>query len=312
MKLVVAGGSGFIGRSLCRELVQRNHQVTVLARHPQQAAALLDPGVTTIGWDGLSRGAWERALDGADAVVNLAGESIAGGRWTQDRKEILRNSRIGPTRILVQALGTLSTRPRTLVNSSAIGYYGISDDRPLREESQPGSGFLADLCVAWEQEALKAEGLGLRVVRLRTGMVLGQQGGALPRMLPPFRMFLGGPVSPGTQWVSWIHHQDLAGIVQWALVNDRAQGPINGVAPEAVTMREFCRVLGKVLGRPSWLPVPEFALKLALGELATLLTTGQRVEPAAAQRGGFIFRFPALEQALADLLRTPARAPTRG
>ncbi len=307
MKVVIAGGTGFIGRSLCRTLAQHNHQVTVLTRHPQQAGARLGQAVTTIGWDGFSRGAWERTLEGADAVINLAGESIADARWTADRKEAIRNSRIGSTRILIHAITTLSKRPRALVNASAIGYYGISGDRPLTEDSPPGSGFLADLCVAWEEEAVQAEALGLRVVRLRTGMVLGEDGGALPRMLPPFRMFLGGPISPGSQWVSWIHHADLAGIIEWALVTEQVRGPVNGVAPEALTMREFCRTLGKVLSRPSWLPVPAFVLNLALGELATLLTTGQRIEPAVALRGGYKFRYPTLGAALAEILSAPSQ-----
>ncbi|MEW6542182.1 MAG: TIGR01777 family oxidoreductase [Nitrospirota bacterium] len=302
MNIVIAGGTGFIGRTLCRSLAQDGHRVTVLSRNPGKAARLLGPSADAVGWDARTRGAWERVLDGADAVVNLAGEPIAEARWTAARKRLLRDSRIGSTRLLVEALGSLIIRPPLLLNASAIGYYGPGDSRPMTEETPAGSGFLADLCVAWEREARQAESLGLRVVRLRTGMVLGEDGGALPRMLLPFRLFLGGPVAPGTQWMSWIHRTDLVGLIQWILRDRTVAGAVNGVAPGAVTMIEFCRTLGRVLHRPSWLPVPRFVLTLAIGELATLLTTGPRVEPAAAVRGGYQFRYSTLEPALGDIL----------
>ena len=309
MKIVIAGGSGFIGRPLSESLVQDGHQVTVLSRDPSAARTRLSPSVTIIGWDSRTRGPWEHAVEGADAVVNLAGEPVADARWTPERKQVLRNSRIGTTRLLVQTIMDLPHRPPTLINASAIGYYGPRDPTPVDEHNPAGSGFLADLCVAWEKEAMQAEGFGLRVVRLRIGMVLGNDGGALPRMVPPFRFFVGGPVSPGHQWVSWIHRHDLIRLIDWALTDPKVTGPVNGVAPGAVTMQDFCRMLGRVMGRPSWLPVPEFVLRLALGELSTLLTTGQRVEPTAALRGGFVFRFPALEPALQEILGNtpPAR-----
>jgi hypothetical protein len=302
MTIVIAGGTGFIGHALCHTLVQDGHELTVLSRNPGLAKSRLDPRITIINWDGLSRGTWEQALWGAAAVINLAGEPIADARWTAERKQRLRDSRIGSTQLLVEALGSITTRPPLLLNASAIGYYGPGDSRLMTEETPAGLGFLADLCVAWEREARQAESLGLRVVRLRTGMVLGKDGGALPRMLPPFRMFLGGPVAPGTQWMSWIHQFDLVGLIQWILRDQTVTGAVNGVAPGAVTMKEFCRTLGFVLGRPSWLPVPRFVLTLALGEMATLLTTGPRVEPAAAMRGGYRFRYPTLEPALREIL----------
>lgn len=305
MRIVVAGATGFIGRPLCRFLVEEGHQVTALSRAPEKACAHLPPTVAIVGWDGATRGPWERSLEGAGALINLSGEPIAEGRWTAARKQTLRESRIGTTRLLVQTLSRLSSKPRTLINASAIGYYGPRDSTPVTEETPPGSDFLAHLCVDWEQEVMQAEALGLRVVRLRIGMVLGNDGGALPRMLLPFRFFLGGPVLPGHQWVSWIHRQDLIGLVHWTLAHPTFSGPVNAVAPGAVTMREFCRTLGRVLGRPSWLPVPELALRLALGELATLLTTGQRVEPAIALRGGFVFQYASLEPALKGIFRAP-------
>jgi len=305
MTIVVVGGTGFIGRALCRTLVQAGHRVTVLSRSPEAHRGALPPPVAFLAWDGRTRESWAQVLAGADAVVNLAGENIAKKRWTDNRKEELHKSRLLTTHLLVQAMAGLSKRPAILINASAIGYYGPRDETPVSEGTTAGTDFLAHLCVDWEQEASGAEALGLRVVRLRIGLVLGEDGGALPRIVFPFRLFLGGPISPGSQWVSWIHRQDLIGLVQWALAHSTISGAVNGVAPGAVTMREFCRTLGRVLGRPSWLPVPELALRLMLGELSTLLTTGQRVEPSKALHEGFVFQYPSLEPALRGILKAP-------
>ncbi len=306
MKIIVTGGSGFIGRRLCQALLQDQHQVTVLSRSPAATKTRLDSRIAITEWDGRIPGGWEQTLDTTDAIINLTGEAIADKRWTQDRKQALRDSRIGTTRAIVQALSRVSNRPRTLINASAIGYYGPRDATPVTEESQPGSDFLAKLCIDWELQATQAESLGLRVVRLRTGIVLGKDGGVLPRMLPPFYFFLGGPIAPGHQWMSWIHEQDVLGLIRWVLANQQVHGPLNAVAPQPVTMREFCRTLGHVLRRPSWLPVPESALRLALGELVTILTTGQCVEPTAALRGGYVFKYPALEPALRAIMGKPS------
>ena len=308
MNIVVSGGTGFIGRALCSGLAHEGHSVIVLSRNARGAVLVLNPDVRIEAWDGQTRGTWERVLDEADAVVNLAGDSIADARWTPERKRALVDSRVKTTRLLVQALARLPARSRTILNASGIGFYGARDATPVDESSPAGAGFLADLSVAWEREAGMAEQFGVRVVPLRLGMVLEKDGGALPRMLLPFRAFLGGPVSPGHQWISWIHRQDLIGLIQWVLTHPSISGPVNAVAPSAVTMREFCRILGQVLHRPSWLPVPELALRVALGELGTLLTTGQRVEPTVALRSGYTFRFPTLGPALKAILSNPVAA----
>ena len=301
MQIVVTGGTGFIGRPLCAALCQEGHQVTLLTRRIE-AERSCDSTVTAVEWNGRTAGDWEHCLDGADAVINLAGAPIADGRWTGARKQLLVESRVLTTRLLVEALSRRFSKLRTLVSASGIGYYGASDDRVLDEGAPPGQGFLPDLCLAWEAEALRATEFGVRVVMLRTGMVLERDGGALPKMLLPFRLFAGGPIMPGTQWVSWIHRLDHIGLIKWALTTPSVSGPVNAVAPEAVTMHRFCDSIGRVLHRPSWLPVPGFALDIALGELGTLMTTGQRITPAKALSGGYSFRYPTLEPALRAIL----------
>jgi len=302
MDVVVTGGTGFIGRALCISLQQAGHRVTVLTRRPQEVTRLCGRAVTAVEWVEGGAGAWESILERADAVINLAGAPIADARWTIARKRLLTDSRVSTTRLLVEALSRRSSKPRTLISASGIGYYGASDDRVLDEGAPRGRGFLADLCLEWETAALEAAAFGTRVVTLRTGMVLEQDGGALPKMLLPFRLFAGGPIMPGTQWVSWIHRRDHIGLIQWALTTEAVSGPVNAVAPGAVTMKTFCEELGQVLRRPSWLPVPGFALEAALGELGTLMTTGQRVSPVKALAGGYQFQYPMLEPALRAIL----------
>jgi uncharacterized protein (TIGR01777 family) len=302
MKIVVSGGTGFIGRALCRSLISQGMSVTVLSRNPLQAKAVLDPSINVVEWDGVTSAAWENELDSATAVINLAGEPIAAGRWTPKRKQLIVDSRVNATRLLVQAMARCSNKPRILISASGVGYYGTSQAIRFDERNGSGSDFFADLCVAWERAALAAQSAGVRVVRLRTGMVLEKDGGALAKMVPPFRAFVGGPIAPGTQWVSWIHREDLLGLMEWSLTNEQVSGPVNAVAPEAVTMKEFCGTLGKALHRPSWLRVPEFALRLAFGELASFMTTGQRVLPKMALDGGYQFRFPQLESAFRSIL----------
>jgi uncharacterized protein (TIGR01777 family) len=264
--------------------------------------------MNVVEWNARDTGPWENLLEDAGAVVNLAGAPIADGRWTDERKRLLTESRVLTTRLLVKALSRRSSKPRVFISASGIGYYGASDDRLLDEGAARGTGFLADLCLAWEAEAMSAAEFGTRVVILRTGMVLEADGGALAKMLLPFKLFAGGPIMPGSQWVSWIHRSDHIGLIQWALTTTTVCGPINAVALEPVKMHTFCEILGQAMHRPSWLPVPGIALNILLGELGTLMTTGQRVIPKKAMTGGYTFRYPTLESALRAVLKKPIAA----
>jgi len=301
MNIVVTGGTGFIGRALCAALFHGGHRVSILTRNAGQVFHQPGVSVNPVQWNGRDTGPWERALEGTDAVINLAGAPIADERWTDARKQLLFDSRVLVTRLLIGAMSRRLSKPPVLINASGIGCYGASDDRRLDEGAPRGQGFLADLCLAWEAEALRAAEFGTRVVLLRTGMVLEQDGGALAKMVLPFKLYAGGPIMPGTQWVSWIHRRDQIGLIQWALANNHVRGPLNAVAPEAVTMRDFCLRLGRALHRPSWFPVPEFVLKLALGELGSLMITGQRVVPKKAIDEGYVFQHATLDSALQAL-----------
>jgi uncharacterized protein (TIGR01777 family) len=250
-----------------------------------------------VTWDPSSGKAPTQAIDGADGIVNLAGEPIAGKRWTQKQKETIRSSRIMATRAVINAAAEAKPRPKFLLNGSAVGHYGPRGDEIVTEEIGPGNDFLSRICIEWEQEAKRAESLGLRVAIVRTGIVLGK-GGALAKMAPPFKFFAGGPLGTGKQWMPWIHIEDEIGLILFLVDHGEAAGPFNATAPNPVTMKEFCSTLGRVLGRPSWAPVPAFALKILLGEMAGMLLTGQRAVPQRAQRMGYKFRYPNLYEAL--------------
>lgn len=304
MKIIITGGTGFIGRHLCSELIQQQHDVTVLTRDPAKGKEFLPTPVLLQEWDCLNWGSLEKTLLGADAIINLAGAPIADGRWTTSRKEILRSSRIDTTRMIVNALANLPIpgRPKVLINASGIGYYGLDGKNTVDEFTRPGKGFLADLCVEWEGEAFRATDYGVRTVCLRTSMVLGKDGGALKKMLLPFQLFMGGPIGDGTQPVSWIHVNDHVRLITRILESHTFKGPINAASPHPVTMKEFCFHMGKELGRPSWLPVPGFILKIGLGELSTLMTHGQWVHSLFMQKLGFTFTYPDLNSALSEIL----------
>ena len=313
MTIAIVGGTGFVGRHLAAGLVAAGHAVTIVTRNRHTAAARVGAGYPVHEWDPSNGATLEPALHGQDAVINLAGESVAEGRWTSTRKQGLRASRIGTTRMMVEALSRLPTpaRPTVLVSASGTGFYGVEPGTRVDETAPQGHGFLADLCGEWEQAAHLAMDAGMRTVCLRIGMVLGHDGGALKNMLVPFRLFLGGPVGRGTQPVSWIHVEDLGRLIAAILDNDTVKGPVNAVAPNPVTMKELCSTLGKIMGRPSWLPVPAFALRIALGELSTLLTHGQLVQSCTVPHMNFTYRYPVLESALRAILgkETPGHAP---
>jgi hypothetical protein len=303
MRIAITGGSGFIGRRLVARLLERGDEVLVLSRRPEQARRVLgaSPNLKLLEYDPYQPQAWASALEGYEAVVNLAGEPLASSRWTEAKKREIRRSRVETTQALVQALASLQQKPRVLLSSSAVGYYGSHPEgEPLTEADPPGQGFLAEVCQAWEAAARPAEELGIRLAILRTGIVLGPDGGALAQMLAPFQFFLGGPIGSGKQWVSWIHRDDWVSLACFLL--QQGSGVFNATAPNPVQMEEFCRTLGQVLARPSWLPVPAPALELLLGEAAQVVLTGQKVIPQAALQLGFTFQYPHLKEALRQLL----------
>jgi hypothetical protein len=302
MRLGITGATGLIGNALCRTLNPGQHQIVVLSRRPEKAR-LQFPSAQCIGWNATSAPTPQPALEGLDAVVHLAGESIAAGRWNSRRKEKIRESRVAGTRNLVTLLGQLKNPPEVLVSGSAIGYYGPRGDEPLGEDAPPAEDFLGQVCQQWENEAKRATESGIRVVLLRTGLVLSDRGGALPKMLPPFKMFIGGPLASGRQWMSWIHIRDQIGAIQHVLSNREVKGPVNLTAPGPVTNQEFSKTLAGVLKRPALFRVPGFVLRLLFAEMAeALLLNGQRVLPRTLQQSGYEFQFPKLKGAFENLL----------
>jgi uncharacterized protein (TIGR01777 family) len=297
MKVTVTGGSGFVGSHLLPKLLEAGHQVHVLGR---KRAASLPSEIAFSEWSASAEPP-AGALSGSDAVVHLAGEPIA-QRWTTQAKARIRDSRVEGTKLLVTALRNLADRPSVLVCSSGIAYYGSRGDEVLTETSSREPGFLSDVVRDWEAAARSAEPLGIRVVCLRFGAVLGN-GGALAKMLPPFRLGLGGPVGSGSQWMSWIHIQDAAGLIMFATKNDTLRGPVNGTSSNPVTNRDFTRELGYALHRPVIFPMPELALKLMFGEMSSVILGSQRVLPKAAKQAGFRFQYPDLRSALFQILK---------
>jgi len=303
MNIVIAGGSGFLGSALTRALTNDGHDVAILTR--QTPASLSpQPRVTHVSWDPNGRsGPWAAAIESADAVVNLSGESIAAKRWSSAQKQKLRDSRLLATRSITTAIREATRAPTVLVSGSAVGYYGDRADETLTETSPPGHGFLAELAKDWEAAANEAVHV-TRVALIRTGIVLDRRGGALPKMLPPFQMFAGGPLGSGRQYMPWIHKDDWVRLVAWTITAEGARGALNATSPRPVTNREFSSALGHALKRPSLLPAPAFALRLALGEMAdALLLSGQRALPVRATDLGFSFRYTNLDEALAAVLQ---------
>jgi uncharacterized protein (TIGR01777 family) len=298
MKIIIAGGSGFLGEPLVQRLAAGGHDVAVLTRNPSR----VDAG-RAVAWDARTQGPWSSELADADVIVNLAGENIGEGRWSAERKQRMIDSRLNATNALVEALRGAPPRTRTFINASAVGLYGDRKDEELDESSVRGGGFLADLVTKWEEAARVAEPLA-RLVLLRFGVVLAPDGGALKKMLLPFKLGAGGPIGNGMQWMSWVDREDALRMIEWAIGNETARGAYNVTAPHPVRNREFAKALGKAVRRPAFFPTPAFALKAAFGEMADeVLLAGQRVHPRRAEKEGFRFAAPELEAALAKLVR---------
>jgi uncharacterized protein (TIGR01777 family) len=303
MRVIVAGGSGFIGSELIRKLLVSKHQVVLLSRKPVGVRSGYNELLQIVQWDGKTVGSWAKFIDGADAIINLSGENVAAKRWSESQKARLIDSRINPTRAILQSINQVTKKPRVLVNASAVGYYGNFGDGDVTESHIKGEGFLSDLCEQWEREALHAEKYGLRIVLLRIGIVLEPSGGALKKMLLPFKLFIGGPLGSGKQWFPWIHREDVINIILFAIENQSLSGPVNVVSPSPVKMKEFTCSLGKVIGKPSRIPVPSLVLKMVLGEMSEMLLGGRRIMPKKLLDRGFVFQYPNLDKALSMLMR---------
>lgn len=305
MKVVVTGATGFVGSRLVQRLDQQGHSVLVLTRNTTSASKVFPaaafPNVEIVAYTPTISGAWQDAIAGSDGVVNLAGEPIAEERWTPDHKQEILNSRQLGTQKIVEAIKNANPKPMVLVNASAIGYYGTSETATFDETSPAGNDFLAQVCQAWEAEATKVKDVGVRVVILRLGIVLGQ-GGALAKMITPFKLFAGGPIGSGRQWFSWIHVDDLVDLIVQALTKSEMEGVYNATAPHPVRMNELSQTMGDVMHRPSWLPVPSFALEALLGDGAKVVLEGQQVIPKRTLASGFDYKYQHLQPALKNIL----------
>ena len=300
-KIIITGATGLIGRELARRLIERDDEVYILSRSPKRAEVLVPRAEEYVSWEPTNDGL-ERFISGADAVIHLAGENVMARRWSEDHKQKVKTSRVESTRALVNAIDNVDKKPAVFICASATGYYGTSEDKLFDENSPAGYDFLADVTSEWENEAAKVKDSGIRYVGIRTGIVLSKYGGALARMLTPFKYFVGGPLGNGTQWFPWIHINDIVRLYIYALDNSNVSGILNGVAPQNVTMKEFCKVLGKAMRRPSVFNVPEFALRLLFGEGAGVLVKGAKVNPKRTLEAGFRFEFESVDEALRNLI----------
>ena len=297
MKIFITGGTGFIGKKLCHFLLDNNHQLTVLSRTPEKVSTLCSEAVKSIqNIEQLT------ASDSFDAIINLAGEGILDARWSKIRKQQLLDSRINTTKQLIAYIKRANNKPKVLISGSAVGYYGNRGSIKLNEQSQPHNEFAHELCDLWESAAFEAEKFGVRTCIVRTGLVIGNDGGFLKRMLPPFKLCLGGPMGGGKQWMSWIHQADYIAIIEELLESASLHGVFNATAPEPVTNAEFSKTLGQVLNRPAFIRIPAFVLRILLGEMAELLLGGQRVLPERLEQAGFEFKSKTLKQALSDVI----------
>ena len=302
-RVIITGVTGFLGRPLSRRLADAGYEVVGLSRDPERGRRILGDKITILEWDGQSAKGWGRQADGAYGVINLAGESIASGRWTEKKRQRIVRSRLDAGRAVMDAIAGAKSKPGVVIQSSGIGYYGSRGDEMLDESSPAGEGFLPKLAGEWEESTKGVEALGVRHVIIRTGIVLGRDGGAFPRLLTPFRFFIGGPLGSGKQGFPWIHLADQVEAICFLLENENLRGAFNLVAPEQISMKQFCRTLGRVMGRPSWFRVPGFVLRLLYGQMADeALLSGQKPAPQNLLAAGYRFRYPDAEGALRQVL----------
>ncbi len=303
MHVIITGGSGLIGSALTKSLLADGHRVTILSRSPGRKQHLVPDRAAVVEWDGKSAAGWGHGVNEADALVNLAGAGIADSRWSDERKQAIRQSRIQAGQAIMEALRAAERKPRVLIQASAVGYYGPSDSTILTEGARPGHDFLSQVCFDWEGSTAAAAELGVRRPVIRTGIVLSTQGGALPKMLLPFQLFIGGPLGSGKQYFPWIHIDDEVNAIRFLIDKEGADGPYNLATPNPPTNAEFSKQLGQAMSRPSLMPVPSPALKLLFGEMSTVLLDGQRAVPQQLETDGFAFRYPAALPALQDILQ---------
>ena len=308
MRIIISGGSGMVGSLLSRELAKDGHEVIILSRSPDKNRDRFGQGIQVVGWDGKSAAGWGTLIDGADAIVNLAGENLAGeslipSRWTDTRKRKILESRIQPGHAIVEAVQQARTKPKLLIQSSAVGYYGPRSDEKITEDASPKDDFLSQVCVQWEDSTKAVEEAGVRRAVIRLGVILDDQQGSLPRMILPFKLFVGGPIGSGKQWISYISIFDAVKGIRFLLENETTAGVFNLTAPNPATNKEFESAIGKVTNRPSWFPVPAFLMKLLFGELSTVLLDGQRVLPERLSQAGFQFEHPDAVSALRAVLK---------
>jgi len=303
MRVIIAGATGFIGRILVKQLSEAGYEIIVLSRNPESGKKLLGTPVTVVEWDGKTAKGWEKYVDGAYAIINLAGENISSGRWTEKRKKIILESRLNAGKAVVEAVRQAKEKPKVVIQTSGIGYYGSHGDEIIDEDFPPGKGFLPEVAQQWELSTKAVELVGVRHVIIRTGIVLGKDAGAFPRLALPFRLFFGGRLGNGEQWFSWIHLEDEVRAIRFLMEKEDLSGVFNLTAPGALKEKDFARILGKVMRKPSWFPVPGFLLRLLFGEMAEgALLTGLRAFPKRLLAAGFKFQYAEAESALQEIL----------
>jgi len=302
MKIIITGGAGLLGTALALDLIQDGHEVIALTRNPERVKDV-PAGMQIVKWDGCTAQGWGGMADGADAIVNLAGENLSAGRWTSSRKQRILESRVNAGKAITQAIEAAENKPRVVIQSSAVGYYGIRKAEGLTEVAPAGDDFLAQVCQVWEASSQTVEALGVRRCVIRSAVFLTPKAGVLPRFLLPFRFFVGGPLGSGKQWLPWIHLQDAVRAIRFLIENDTCHGAYNLIAPQQVTNHQFVKALGRVMHRPSIIPVPTFVLHLLFGEMSVMVLEGQNLSVERLLKSGFTFQFPEIEPALTDLLR---------